>query len=1070
MAEVWSAEHQLLRVKVALKILFRGMPILHTRLLREGRAQAAMDHPNILPVRDVIDIDGSPGLVLPLIEGPSLGELLVRYRPDEAEALALFHDIVSGVQHAHEHGLVHRDLKPGNVLMDLRRGRVVPRISDFGMVKDTAGPATTRAGVAMGTLQYAAPEQLLDAASADHRADLFSLGVLLVELLTGRLPFFGDSLKTQLSALSRGPDLQGVPAVWVPLCEALLQTAPEHRPQSCGQILEGLARHRVPATLDPLGEASRLGQAVRFGTPQPQPGQTLLPQGTTDAGALPETWAASLTADGRHNLPSALDTFVGRTDDLRRLDVLLERARLVTVLGTGGIGKTRMVLEYARQHRGRYPGGVYFCDLREADSDDDLAFVVARALQLTRNQDDFFGQIGRALEGRGRCLVILDNFEQLVGHAAMIAPWVQHAAASRFVVTSRTVLGAHGEQILNLESLREADALALFERRAQQARPRFALTAANRDAVTTLLAQLDHLPLAIELAAARTRMMSPPAMLRRMSDRFRLLRAGQRGQVTLRAVIDGSWELLADWEKAAFIQCSIFEGRFTLEAAEAILDLSDYTDADGAVPWPIDALQSLLDRSLLRAFPESAYNEPRFGMLQSLNAYATEKRNTLPAAVGDDLARRHIAFYEGLGTLAARETSFTERGLRQWRAASDNIGNLEVALQRAQALGLLDAAARLLLAVLEIRTHHSQIPAALFTQAESIAAALGRDGPSPVQIDLWCTISQIQVRRGRYAEARPRILETLTSTRSLNNRVFEVICLGDLGHIDRSQGRLSDAQQRFEDALQIARAIDYYKMQCMCLVNLGIVARNQGRPDQARTHYTAALALARSLNHPRFEAACLGSLGYLHWLAGRVQEAEQHCTTALVLSRQIGDRQNEGIWLGNLGHLLAEQGRLDEATARAEEALQIARELGDRRSQTLWWGNLAEFALKRNEPDAALEHLDRALQIAREIDDHRHEGIWLRVLGEVHASRGDFSASEAAFQEGAAVLSDVGDQMSLGELLHAHARAALRSGKRDQARMALRDATQIAEQMNLPTTARLTQDLAALREALARYG
>ncbi|MEL6349721.1 MAG: serine/threonine-protein kinase [Myxococcota bacterium] len=138
MAEVWAATNGILGVKVALKVLFGGNPILQQRLLREGRAQAALDHQNILPVRDVIDVGGSLGLILPLIQGPSLDKLLQKYRPTLDEAVALFRAIVEGVGHAHERGLIHRDLKPGNVLFEERRGRIVTRVADFGLVKGDA--------------------------------------------------------------------------------------------------------------------------------------------------------------------------------------------------------------------------------------------------------------------------------------------------------------------------------------------------------------------------------------------------------------------------------------------------------------------------------------------------------------------------------------------------------------------------------------------------------------------------------------------------------------------------------------------------------------------------------------------------------------------------------------------------------------------------------------------------------------------------------------------------------------------------------------------------------------------
>ncbi|MEL6348324.1 MAG: serine/threonine-protein kinase, partial [Myxococcota bacterium] len=268
MAEVWAATNSILGVQVALKVLFGGNPILQQRLIREGRAQAALDHENILPVRDVIDVGGSLGLILPLIQGPSLDKLLQHYRPSTDETVALFRAIVEGVGHAHQHGLIHRDLKPGNILLEERWGRVVPRVADFGLVKGS-GPSfsenegVTRTNSMMGTLHYAAPEQLLDASTVDHRADLFSLGVILVEMLTGRRPFQASSLRELLAAYKTGPDLSGVPEAFQELCLSLLADDANHRLSDSAILTKQLGIvHRLPPR-QVLGLVSGVAKAMR---------------------------------------------------------------------------------------------------------------------------------------------------------------------------------------------------------------------------------------------------------------------------------------------------------------------------------------------------------------------------------------------------------------------------------------------------------------------------------------------------------------------------------------------------------------------------------------------------------------------------------------------------------------------------------------------------------------------------------------------------------------------------------------------------------------------------------------
>ncbi|MEL6345052.1 MAG: serine/threonine-protein kinase, partial [Myxococcota bacterium] len=190
MAEVWSVRHNVLGNRYALKVLHQHAGRHRQRLLQEGRAQAQLDHPNILTVRDILDVNGQPALLLPLVDGPPLTALLNAQRLSPAVALAIFKILVGALTFAHGRGFVHRDLKPANILLDVYFERLRPRVADFGLVKHDGG-LQTRTGSVMGTPAYAAPEQLRDATTADARADWFSLGVILVELLTGVRPFIG---------------------------------------------------------------------------------------------------------------------------------------------------------------------------------------------------------------------------------------------------------------------------------------------------------------------------------------------------------------------------------------------------------------------------------------------------------------------------------------------------------------------------------------------------------------------------------------------------------------------------------------------------------------------------------------------------------------------------------------------------------------------------------------------------------------------------------------------------------------------------------------------------------------
>ena len=239
-AQVWEVMHRVLGSRQALKVLTWADPTLQRRLLREARAQATLVHPNIVPVHDIIEVHGAPGLLMPAIDGPALDELLEDYTPNMDEALSVFAGVVAGVAHAHEEGLVHRDLKPGNVLMDLQEGEVVPRVTDFGLVKGGGERTATLPGQVMGTLSYASPEQLRDTSEADARADLWSLGVMLVELVTGERPFRGRVIADILALHAEHNAHERVPESIRPVVERLLQVDPDQRAPSCAWVLDHL--------------------------------------------------------------------------------------------------------------------------------------------------------------------------------------------------------------------------------------------------------------------------------------------------------------------------------------------------------------------------------------------------------------------------------------------------------------------------------------------------------------------------------------------------------------------------------------------------------------------------------------------------------------------------------------------------------------------------------------------------------------------------------------------------------------------------------------------------------------
>src|SRR5258708_3733605 len=717
----------------------------------------------------------------------------------------------------------------------------------------------------------------------------------------------------------------------------------------------------------------------------------------------------------KHSLPAELDSFVGRRETLvelaRRLDA---GARLVSVLGIGGTGKTRLVTRFGLSWLGDFPGGVWFCDLSQARSPGGIVYAVAEALAVPLGKEEPVAQLGNAIAARGRCLVILDNFEQVSRYAEeTLGRWLKRATEARFAVTTREVLGLAGEETLALAPLPAADAGALFVLRAESAKRDFQPTEEDRAAVAPLVKLLECLPLAIELAAARVRVMPPRTLLSRMSERFKLLSStgGRRDrQATLRSTFDWSWDLLSLADKAALAQLSVFEGGFTMESAEAVLDLSGYENA----PWTVDTVQSLLDKSFVRQVSDG-----RFDMLVSVKEYASEHLRTEgrfsgsgPSALAAAEAR-HSGYFSGLGEKRAVEGACVE------------IDNLVAACRRAAARGAAAESAGAL---------------------EGAWAALNLRGPFSVGVDLASVVSgtpglgkterAIAERisgsaldaSGRVAEARTHLEAALLLAREAQDARCGAHVLAKLADLHRRDGRMEEARAFHAQALALARELADRALECMVLNDLGTLEKHLGRFEESRALWEAALAIARGIGDRRWEGGLLGNLGGLHFSGGGLDDARAHLEAGLVVARELGDRKFEGNALCNLGLIYQLLGRMEEAGEQLQAALVLVREIVHVRTACFVLGRQGNGSGALCQAAEARIRYEAALAVARELGDRRSEGQVLGYLGPLHARQARFDEARTCLDTGEALLRAMSDRLSLGVLLCGRAEAAHLAG------------------------------------------
>lgn len=808
----------------------------------------------------------------------------------------------------------------------------------------------------------------------------------------------------------------------------------------------------------------------------------------------------------RHNLARERDAFVGRRVELRQLAETLDRGeRLVTVIGPGGTGKTRLVRRYGLAWLGEWPGGVYFCDLADASSVEGICFAVAAALEVPLGKADPVTHLGMVIAGRGRCLLLLDNFEQIVAHAdATIGHWLDRACDACLVVTSRERLQLAGEVVFPIEPLDpETDAVDLFEIRARAHQPTFALDDVTRPPVRRIAELLDGLPLAIELAAARVRVLSPRQIVERLTDRFTILggaRGGTKRQATLRATIEWSWDLLAAFERAALAQCSTFEGGFTMEAAEAVVDLSSWSDA----PPVIDVVQALVDKSLLRAThrpagPRLALAEPYFGMYLSIHEFAAERLQALADGAAESARRRHGRYFASFGGKEAVRRRLTRGDVGERHALALEIDNLMAAHHRAVARRDADTAVPCLIAACSVlhRTGPHHLAAALgdslfqtldLTPELRISALLPHAWAQWLvgRFDLARDFLQEALRLERGAEdhvARARAsfslgvvcnrtnrpdeaaayLDTaLSLTRQHALRALEGSVLAALAHTSVLQGLPSQALHLFESALVVHREVGNHESEGIELSNVASIQIDHGQHRLARDSLRRAVELLRSAGLPVAEAVALGNLAQLTASHGSRAEALALTRRALATLIESGARVFVGPMQSNLGDLERIEGNLEAARGHLTAALSSAREVGDRRDEAMTLVMLGEVSRDAGGTEEARTLFEQAVGMAAEIHDERTEGKALARLATLEARKGRHAESRDLLQRSERLLRACGDTFELA-LMHCES-AAAEEAMQDQvrSRSALVEAQRLADEMAVSPDSELARRIAAL--------
>lgn len=661
-------------------------------------------------------------------------------------------------------------------------------------------------------------------------------------------------------------------------------------------------------------------------------------------------------------------TFVGRSEDLRTLVELSRTHLLVTIWGPAGIGKTRLATELLR----REPG--IFVDLSHVRSVDEILMEVANELGAdisSLERDRAVDRIRKQLENRGPGYLVLDNFEQVAELAPVLRPWLG-AGGTRIIVTSRERLRLAQEVCLELQPLEVEAATQLFGSRVRLVRRDFALTERNAEQIRAITQNLDCIPLAIELAAARADVLGIPDLEKRIASSLEILTRGMRDAPSRHATLDEairwSWDQLNPLEKRALAQCSVFRGGFTLEAAESILDGEEI----------VDLLSSLRDKSLIRT--TTSYGETvRFNMLECIRQFG--ERRLDPA---DAVRRRHVAYY----TSAAAEWSRRSDQRRLEVELANVTIALESALDGADQANGLDAVLALD-AVYSTRgpcTRHL----ALLDRALDCAVGL-------LRIQILRARARVWRRLGHLDRAERDLSDALDDARRARSSLDEGTLLCDLGVLRHQERRMEEAEKLYRRALSMHRNKGRRAEEARALGNLGGLAHDRCAYDEAKRSYTDALKIYREVGDRRLEGLYVATIGILDHERGRLQSAADYFARGIEALEAAGDDRLLAITLGNRGALDVELGALEEALAAYRRALELLAEVGDQRSRGL--GHLrmsAAFALMGREGEAQRE-IGRARDVLSDPLDTL--GVEVADLAEAFL---DVSAARRAWLEDAA--------------------------------------------------------------------
>jgi predicted ATPase len=742
---------------------------------------------------------------------------------------------------------------------------------------------------------------------------------------------------------------------------------------------------------------------------------------------LPDEFPPLKSLENRpNNLPLQPTPFLGREHEVEQVVALVRRpeVRFLTLIGPGGTGKSRLAVQAAAELLDDFADGVYFVPLASLTDPALVLATIATTLGMREEGGQPLGERLRDFLAGKQLLLVLDNFEHLVEAAARVGDLLATAPGLKVLATSRMPLRLRAEREYavpplglprrkpppTLEQLSQFEAVRLFIDRAQAVKDDFAIDNDNAPAVAEICHRLDGLPLAIELAAARIRMLPPQAMLSRLEQRLPMLTGGARDaperQRTLRNTIAWSYDLLKPEEQQVFRQFAVFAGGITLESAEAVANPDGQLDVFGG-------LERLVEQSLVRQ-EVGLEGEPRFAMLETIREFGLEQLEASSEA--EEARAQHAASFLAL----AEEAAPALHGRKQ-------------------------------LAWLErLESEHDNIRTAL-------GWSLTREPETA--IGLVAALHWFWFYRGHLTEGRDWTERALATGVTATPKV-QVRALNWSSGFAWERADYATATSRAEDALALARSVDDGSGEGWALINLGIVAGQLGDWKRAAALNAEAEARFLSIGERSGAAAAIYNQGLSAGDAGDMDRQQAFLERSLAESQAIGDRIQSSWTLSSLGAHELERGNLDRARTLFEEALAIAREFRFVLIEAGALHGLAEVTGKQGDVNQATAYLNDAEAKYRELGHGLYLAYGLNGFGYLALAQGNHERARSLFEEAVSLARDLGESAAIAGFLHSVGDAVRASGDHKGAAVRYREGLILAQE---------AQDLISVTDCLTGF-